>query len=317
MKKKVLSKLFVSVITASLLLSGCGAEETSGNVEGSQVEKEQETQEKIESDDIVDDNMENDESDNLSVEIDDKEPWNGVYSEKDAPGLTSIDWDLFNENMRDEQMIFLGDVDLEINILQTLGNDPRINNDWSALNEKFDTLYGNDDEGMVRFANDLARSYDYSVDFARGFCDYAYIVVEPYRTNTDNGVYGVINELEITNQAAYDEYIAKKEEESQAIRDTIEQEREQAEQERWNSLTPEEQQAELYEEELSKYKNEMSVTIAILQGDGIYTEEVWGNMETMYDVLDWLMAENYLTGPKEKYIEAIDYFGNEAKTHWK
>lgn len=38
MKKKVLSKLFVSVITVSLLLSGCGTEKTSGNVESSQVE---------------------------------------------------------------------------------------------------------------------------------------------------------------------------------------------------------------------------------------------------------------------------------------
>lgn len=59
MKKKVLSKLFVSLITASLLLSGCGAEETSGNVEGSQVEKEQETTEEIESDDnIADEDIE-------------------------------------------------------------------------------------------------------------------------------------------------------------------------------------------------------------------------------------------------------------------
>lgn len=298
------------MITVSLLLSGCGAEETSGNVESSQVEEEQETQEKIESDDIVDDNMENDESDNLSVEIDDKEPWNGVYSEKDAPGLTSIDWDLFNENMRDEQMIFLGDVDLEINILQTLGNDPRINNDWSALNEKFDTLYGNDDEGMVRFANDLARSYDYSVDFARGFCDYAYIVVEPYRTNTDNGVYGVINELEITDKEAYDAFYGAREQEAEDAK-------EQAEQDRWNSLTPEEQQAELYEQDLFKYKSDIWVLVNDLSSKGIYTEEVWSEFETLYDLLDWLIAEGYLTDPNGKYRESIDYFGNESKTGWK
>ena len=41
MKKQVLSKLLLSVITVSLLLSGCGTEETSENVESSQVETEQ------------------------------------------------------------------------------------------------------------------------------------------------------------------------------------------------------------------------------------------------------------------------------------
>ncbi|MBR3600433.1 MAG: hypothetical protein IKL53_11235, partial [Lachnospiraceae bacterium] len=130
--------------------------------------------------------------------------WDGLYSVKDAPGLTNIDWNAFNGYMYAEQISFLGDDKLEINVLQVLGGDPRINNDWSALNEKFDALYGNDDEGLAKFANDLVRSYDYSVDFARGFCDYAYLDIEPYRTNTDSGVYGEIVELEITDKDAYD-----------------------------------------------------------------------------------------------------------------
>lgn len=48
MKKRVLSKLLLAMLTVSLLLSGCGAEETSGNVESSQVEAEQESAEQVE-----------------------------------------------------------------------------------------------------------------------------------------------------------------------------------------------------------------------------------------------------------------------------
>lgn len=48
MKKRVLSKLLLALVTASLLLSGCGVEETSGNVESSQVEEEQESIEQVE-----------------------------------------------------------------------------------------------------------------------------------------------------------------------------------------------------------------------------------------------------------------------------
>lgn len=53
MKKRVLSKLLLAMITASLLFSGCGAEETDGNVESSQVEAEQESTEQVEKE-IVD-----------------------------------------------------------------------------------------------------------------------------------------------------------------------------------------------------------------------------------------------------------------------
>ncbi len=48
MKKQIISKLLLALITASLLLSGCGAEETDGSVETSQVEVEQEEEGKIE-----------------------------------------------------------------------------------------------------------------------------------------------------------------------------------------------------------------------------------------------------------------------------
>ena len=48
MKKRVLSKLLLALVTASLLLSGCGAEETDGSAESSQVEREQESTEQVE-----------------------------------------------------------------------------------------------------------------------------------------------------------------------------------------------------------------------------------------------------------------------------
>ena len=63
--------------------------------------------------------------------------WDGLYSIVDAPGLTNIDWDLFNKYMYSYQGSFLGDDELEINVLQVIGKDPRISNDWSELNKQF------------------------------------------------------------------------------------------------------------------------------------------------------------------------------------
>lgn len=47
MKKRVLSKLLLAFITASLLFSGCGAKETDGSAESSQIETEQESTEQV------------------------------------------------------------------------------------------------------------------------------------------------------------------------------------------------------------------------------------------------------------------------------
>lgn len=380
------------MLTVSLLLSGCGAEETSGNVESSQVEAEQESAEQVEKEIegasftwnvsdkdlyllmrrqlevkpswflgtatyadgttgsieadridlgrdglilLVDVYYDGGESVRYQIEVPEmwedmnlneqsqedveawyeglggdssqvdestmsgsvneikENPWDGLYSVKDAPGLTNIDWDAFNGYMYAEQVSFLGDDKLEINVLQVLGSDPRINNDWSELNDKFSALYGNDDEGLAKFANDLARSYDYSVDFARGFCDYAYLDIEPYRTNTDNGVYGEIVELEITNQAAYDAWYEEQHPEKPE-----------------EVLTPEEQVQKDYETEMSTHWMTISNLSMDLYSKGIYTMEISNTFQSEYDLLDWLITNGHLSDPDGKYRESVTWYIN-------
>lgn len=55
MKRKVLSKLLVSLITASMFLSSCGAQETTGKVENSQVEGKKETANNVEDSALIED----------------------------------------------------------------------------------------------------------------------------------------------------------------------------------------------------------------------------------------------------------------------
>lgn len=74
-----------------------------------------------------------------------------VYSLKDVPELTNVDWDLFNKyasvNLRNDG-----------NLFSFLGKDVRV--DWSLVNDSFNQYYGNTDEGMLRFFSDLFETYE-------------------------------------------------------------------------------------------------------------------------------------------------------------
>ena len=74
-----------------------------------------------------------------------------VYSLKDVPELTNVDWDLFNKyasvNLHNDG-----------NLFSFLGKDVRV--DWSLVNDSFNQYYGNTDEGMLRFFSDLFETYE-------------------------------------------------------------------------------------------------------------------------------------------------------------
>ncbi|MBQ8300113.1 MAG: hypothetical protein IJX99_09760 [Clostridia bacterium] len=313
MKKKIVT---IVLLVTTLSFVGCGAEMTNANKENAQVEEGQEV-EAIESNGIAEGDMVSEEStvfsedvSSTSAMVEEKEPWNGVYGENDAPGLTNIDWDAFNGYMYAEQVTFLGDENLEINVLQVLGSDPRINNDWSALNEKFDTLYGNSEHGMAKFVQDVVLSYNYSSNFILGFSNYAILYIEPYRSNTDNGVYGGIVEDEIDNQEAYDAWKDAREQEAEQKQAEIEAAREKEDEEWLASLSPEERAEELYRREMAGYKDELSALCNRLWYEGIYTIEISNQFEDFYDLLDWLIEEGHLSDPDGKYRECIDYYGS-------
>lgn len=76
-----------------------------------------------------------------------------VYSLKDVPELTNVDWDLFNKyasaTMRNDG-----------NLFSFIGQDVRV--DWSLVNDSFNQYYGNTDEGMKSFFYDLYETYEYN-----------------------------------------------------------------------------------------------------------------------------------------------------------
>ena len=76
-----------------------------------------------------------------------------VYSLKDVPELTNVDWDLFNKyasaSMRSDS-----------NLFSVIGKDVRV--DWSLVNDSFNQYYGNTEEGMKSFVYDLYETYEYN-----------------------------------------------------------------------------------------------------------------------------------------------------------
>lgn len=74
-----------------------------------------------------------------------------VYSLKDAPELTNVDWDLFNKYVP-------SDLHNDGNVFSFLGKDVRV--DWSLVNDSFNQYYGNTKEGIMSFVSDLYYTYE-------------------------------------------------------------------------------------------------------------------------------------------------------------
>lgn len=107
-----------------------------------------------------------------------------VYSLKDVPELTNVDWDLFNK---------YASVNLHSdgNLFSFLGKDVRV--DWSLVNDSFNQYYGNTKEGMKLFFYDLYETYESclsvgEVDNVQTFPDDC-IVFEPIYDKIQNGDY--------------------------------------------------------------------------------------------------------------------------------
>lgn len=74
-----------------------------------------------------------------------------VYSLKDVPELTNVDWDLFNKYAS-------ANLHNDGNLFSFLGKDVRV--DWSLVNDSFNQYYGNTEEGMLLFFSDLFETYE-------------------------------------------------------------------------------------------------------------------------------------------------------------
>lgn len=75
-----------------------------------------------------------------------------VYSLKDVPELTNVDWDLFNKYAS-------ANLHNDGNLFSFLGKDVRV--DWSLVNDSFNQYYGNTEEGMSHFFSDLFETYEH------------------------------------------------------------------------------------------------------------------------------------------------------------
>lgn len=74
-----------------------------------------------------------------------------VYSLKDVPELTNVDWGLFNKYAS-------ANLHSDGNLFSFLGKDVRV--DWSLVNDSFNQYYGNTEEGMLHFFGDLFETYE-------------------------------------------------------------------------------------------------------------------------------------------------------------
>lgn len=128
------------------------------------------------------------------------------FSLEDAPELTNVDWDLFNEAAAES----LGKsyyLDLQ-GFYEELGSDPRI--DWVEINDNFDNYYGNSYDSMMKFVNNLFFTYEtikhcYNRDLYLGR-----VYLEPTRSNDENGAYESLHE-EYNQRNKYDGYSSAEE----------------------------------------------------------------------------------------------------------
>lgn len=106
-----------------------------------------------------------------------------VYSLRDVPELTNVDWDLFNKYA---SVSFHNDG----NVFSFLGKDVRV--DWSLVNDSFNQYYGNTEEGMKSFVYDLYDTYEQNkgseLDNVGTYGD-SYFYLQPIYDKIVNGDY--------------------------------------------------------------------------------------------------------------------------------
>lgn len=206
-----------------------------------------------------------------------------VYSESDAPGLSSINWGIVNKYYNE---VMSSDIGTDVNVFKVIGKDPRINEDWSELNEKFDSLYGNDDRGVYTFLLDLYDSYMQSGMFVLGFADYAFLYIEPYRSNTDSGLYGEVGEDRVTDEEGYNKWLSEHDAGSNNVDDSSMDKTDELMGNTWEQ----------------QYRKELSRLI-----DEYITEEPIYDMDEVREAYDKLVSDGILSDPDGKYKEAIGY----------
>lgn len=123
-----------------------------------------------------------------------------MFSEKDAPGLTKLDWAMFNDILNNDGF-YHEDVSKEL--FANLLYDKRI--DWSLVNEEFDSNYGNTTDGIRNFITDVGKTgysgliYKDGIIISDEFLDkvglwYGEIFIKPISQKYQNGDYATLEE---------------------------------------------------------------------------------------------------------------------------
>lgn len=130
-----------------------------------------------------------------------------VYSLKDVPELTNVDWDLFNQYLSGDGS-YSGSDKIKGDIFSSLGRDVRV--DWSLVNDSFNQYYGNTDEGMKSFVYDIYDSYYEAsqveeLDNVQTLPDYC-LTFHPIVDKIKNGDYNYLNESRVDKHASDEDY---------------------------------------------------------------------------------------------------------------
>ena len=140
-----------------------------------------------------------------------------VYSLKDVPELTNVDWDLFNKYMVGSNF---DNGKVPGDIFSCIGRDVRV--DWSYINDTFNQYYGNTDSGMKLFVGELVETYFLSLDIeevdnVQTLPDYC-IVLSPIFDKIQNGDY---DDLVAGRVANVDSLESSNSKEMSRIRDSL------------------------------------------------------------------------------------------------
>ena len=204
MRKKYILKIMVSVMAISMLLTGCGGNATEQAAVVAQ-SGENEQQETLISNGETEHSMmlpskEATTYENTSTEVQDTASKIAIFSEDDAPGLTKLDWTMFNDILNNDGF-YHEDVSKEL--FANLLYDPRI--DWSLVNEEFDSNYGNTTDGIRNFIIDVGKTgysgliYKDGIIISDEFLDkvglwYGEIFIKPISQKYQNGDYATLEE---------------------------------------------------------------------------------------------------------------------------
>lgn len=130
-----------------------------------------------------------------------------VYSLKDVPELTNVDWDLFNKYLSGDSS-YSGVDKIKSDIFSSIGRDVRV--DWALVNDSFNQYYGNTDDGMRSFVYDIYDSYCEAseveeLDNVQTLPDYC-LTFHPIIDKIEKGDYRYLDENRVDDTVSDEDY---------------------------------------------------------------------------------------------------------------